>query len=61
VIDLKGVEKAEGQSALDFICGVAYAMRGVVMRIAPAVFLATPKRNLVDLWEEERVEAKDHE
>jgi len=31
------------------------------MRIAPAVFLATPKRNLVDLWEEERVEAKDHE
>jgi cell division inhibitor SepF len=43
------------------MCGVAYAMRGVVMRIAPAVFLATPKRNLVDLWEEERVEAKDHE
>jgi len=61
IVDLRNVDKGEGQSALDFICGVAYAMRGVVMRIAPAVFLATPDRNLVELWEEEKGVAHNHE
>jgi len=61
IVDLRNVDKGEGQSALDFICGVAYAMRGVVMRVAPAVFLATPDRNLVELWEEEKGVAHNHE
>ena len=53
---LEGVEKAEGQSALDFICGVAYAMR-CGYEIAPAVFghsKAKPCRSMG----EERVEPK---
>jgi len=61
IVDLRNVDKAEGQSTLDFICGVAYAMRGVVMRIAPAVFLASPNRSLIDLWEEEKEVAQNHE
>jgi len=31
------------------------------MRIAAAVFLATPDRNLVELWEEEKGVAHNHE
>ncbi len=50
VVDLRKVDREIGQSALDFICGVAYATKGAVMRIAPGVFLAMPDQGLVEEW-----------
>ena len=41
-----------GQSTLDFVCGVAYAMKGHVMRLSPGIFLAAPRKGLLEVWEE---------
>lgn len=50
LVDLRLVERALGQSALDFICGVAYGTKGAVMRVVPGVFLAMSHRALVEEW-----------
>ncbi len=52
LVDLRMVERAMGQSALDFICGVAYGTKGAVMRLLPGVFLAMTNRSLVEEWAE---------
>ena len=58
VVDLRKVDREVGQSALDFICGVAYATKGAVMRIAPGVFLAMPDQSLVEEWHRDEAEEK---
>ncbi len=58
IVDLRKVDRDVGQSALDFICGVAYATKGAVMRIAPGVFLAIPDQSLVEEWHNEESEEK---
>jgi len=58
IVDLRKVDRDVGQSALDFICGVAYATKGAVMRIAPWVFLAIPDQSLVEEWHSEESEKK---
>jgi len=52
IVDLRGMERDDGQSVLDFLCGVAFSMRGNVVRIAQAVFLAIPKKTMIEEWEE---------
>lgn len=53
LVDLRLVERGMGQSALDFICGVAYGTKGAVMRVVPGVFLAMTDRALVEEWSEQ--------
>ncbi len=60
IVDLRKVDREVGQSALDFICGVAYATKGAVMRIASGVFLAMPDQSLVEEWRSEDDEEKGH-
>lgn len=53
IVDLRGMERDSGQSLLDFLCGVAYANRGTVLRVAGGIFLAAPRKTMVEEWEEE--------
>lgn len=59
IVDLRKVDRDVGQGALDFICGVAYATKGAVMRIAAGVFLAMPDQSLVEEWHNEESEEKE--
>ena len=52
IVDLRGMEREDGQSVLDFLCGVAFSMRGNVVRVSQAVFLALPKKSMMEEWEE---------
>lgn len=52
IVDLHNTDHATGQSILDFLCGVAYAMRGTVVRISPGVFLASPQRGWIESLED---------
>ncbi len=52
ILDLRGMEREEGQSVLDFLCGVAFSMRGDVVRVSQAVFLVLPKKTMMEEWEE---------
>ncbi|HPU76875.1 MAG TPA: cell division protein SepF [Thermosynergistes sp.] len=51
-LDLRHSDPSLGQSTLDFVCGVAYAMKGHVMRLSPGIFLAAPRKGLLEVWEE---------
>ena len=53
LVDLRGMEREPGQSLLDFLCGVAYANRGAVTRVAGGIFLAAPRKTMIEEWEEE--------
>ncbi len=52
LLDLRGMERETGQSLLDFLCGVASANRGTVVRVAGGVFLAAPRKTMIEEWEE---------
>ena len=52
LLDLRGMEREAGQSLLDFLCGVASANRGRVVRVAGGVFLVAPKKTMIEEWEE---------
>lgn len=52
LLDLRGMERETGQSLLDFLCGVASANRGTVVRVAGGVFLVAPKKTMIEEWEE---------
>ncbi|MEA4880235.1 MAG: cell division protein SepF [Synergistaceae bacterium] len=52
LLDLRGMEREPGQSLLDFLCGVASASRGRVVRVAGGVFLVAPKKTMIEEWEE---------
>lgn len=52
IADLRKMEKEEGQGILDFLCGVAYTIHGSVSRLCPGVFIVSPRRTLVEEWEE---------
>ena len=52
LLDLRGMERESGQSLLDFLCGVASANRGTVVRVAGGVFLIAPKKTMIEEWEE---------
>lgn len=56
LLDLRHSDPSSGQSALDFVCGVTYAMKGHVMRLSPGIFLAAPRRGLLEVWEREEEE-----
>ncbi len=51
LFDLRRLEREEGQGLLDFLSGVAYALRGTVLRVGPGIFLATPKRFWIESWD----------
>ncbi len=51
IIDLRGVEREAGQALLDYLSGVVEAGRGLLMRLAPAVFLVVSHESLVEVWE----------
>lgn len=53
IVDLRNMDRDVGQSVLDFLCGVAFAMRGDVARISPGVFVASPRKGIVEEWKEE--------
>jgi len=53
LVDLRGLERGVGQSLLDFLCGVAFANRGTVVRAAGGIFLAAPRKSMIEEWEEE--------
>ena len=53
LVDLRGMEREVGQSLLDFLCGVAFANRGTVVRLAGGIFLAAPRKSMIEEWEEE--------
>lgn len=53
ILDLRGMDKEPGQSLLDFLSGVAFACRGEVLRVAGGIFIAAPRKNMIDEWEEE--------
>ena len=53
LVDLRGLEREEGQSLLDFLCGVSFANRGTVLRAASGIFLAAPRKSMIEEWEEE--------
>ncbi len=59
LVDLRGMEKEPGQSLLDFLCGVAFANRGVVTRVAGGIFVAAPRKTMIEEWEEEYVAGSD--
>ena len=52
LLDLRGMEREAGQSLLDFLCGVASANRGAVVRVAGGIFLAAPRKTMIEEWEE---------
>lgn len=54
IADLRRMEKDEGQGILDFLCGVAYTIHGSVSRLCPGVFIVSPRRTLVEEWEEQQ-------
>lgn len=51
LIDLRGVEREEGQALLDDLSGAVEASQGVVMRLAPALFLALAHHSFVEVLE----------
>ncbi len=51
VVDLRGVDREEGQALLDYLSGAVEASQGAVMRLAPALFLALAHRSLVEVLE----------
>ena len=53
LVDLRGMERESGQSLLDFLCGVAFANRGTVLRVAGGIFLAAPRKTMIEEWEDE--------
>ena len=53
LVDLRGMERDPGQSLLDFLCGVAFANRGTVIRVAGGIFLAAPRKTMIEEWEDE--------
>ena len=53
LVDLRGLERETGQSLLDFLCGAAFANRGTVIRAAGGVFIAAPRKSMIEEWEEE--------
>ena len=53
IADLRGMEREAGQSLLDFLCGAAFANRGSVLRVAGGIFLASPRKTMIEEWEEE--------
>lgn len=53
IVDLRNVDRDVGQSVLDFLCGVAFAMRGDVVRVSPGVFMASHRKGIVEEWKEE--------
>ena len=53
LVDLRGLDRERGQSLLDFLCGVAFANRGTVLRAAGGIFLAAPRKSMIEEWEEE--------
>ncbi|ADE57526.1 MULTISPECIES: cell division protein SepF [Aminobacterium] len=53
IVDLRNMERDVGQSVLDFLCGVAFAMRGDVVRVSPGVFIASPRKGITEEWKEE--------
>jgi cell division inhibitor SepF len=53
LVDLRGMEREPGQSLLDFLCGVAFANRGTVLRVAGGIFLAAPRKTMIEEWEDE--------
>jgi cell division inhibitor SepF len=53
LVDLRGMEREPGQSLLDFLCGVACANRGTVLRVAGGIFLAAPRKTMIEEWEDE--------
>lgn len=53
LLDLRGMEKEPGQSLLDFMSGVSFACRGVVVRVAGGLFMAAPRKEMIEEWEEE--------
>ena len=59
LVDLRGMEKEPGQSLLDFLCGVAFANRGAVTRVAGGIFVAAPRKTMIEEWEEEYVAGSD--
>ena len=52
LLDLRGMERETGQSLLDFLCGVASANRGTVVRVAGGIFLIAPRKAMIEEWEE---------
>jgi len=50
LVDLRSFDRESGQGLLDFLCGVAFALRGSVVRAAPGLFLASPRRGWVETW-----------
>lgn len=50
VVDLRGVDREEGQALLDYLSGVVETSRGRVLRLAPAVFLVVSHDSLVEDW-----------
>ncbi|MGI6782635.1 MAG: cell division protein SepF [Aminivibrio sp.] len=53
IADLRGMERESGQSLLDFLCGAAFANRGAVLRVAGGIFLASPRKTMIEEWEDE--------
>ena len=53
LVDLRGMEREPGQSLLDFLCGVAFGNRGTVLRVAGGIFLAAPRKTMIEEWEDE--------
>lgn len=56
LVDLRDFDRDSGQSLLDFLCGVAFALRGSVVRAAPGLFLVSPRRGWVENWVPEDVD-----
>jgi len=52
IADLRNMEKESGQGILDFLSGVTCSIHGSVSRLCPGVFMASPRRYLVEEWEE---------
>jgi cell division inhibitor SepF len=59
LIDLRTCERGAGQNVLDFVCGIAYAEKGDVRRIAPGVFLALPDVAILEEWDTAHTVKKD--
>ena len=51
IADLREIEREPGQTFLDFICGVAYAAHGSVARLAPGIFIVSPRKSMIEEWE----------
>lgn len=51
IADLRKMEREPGQTFLDFISGVTHAAHGVVSRLAPGIFIASPRKSMIEEWE----------